>query len=162
MEGLRVLEIILLVVLGKNIAARARAKNRNPTGYVLVLVFGWFILGFGGGMVTGIVGMAVWGNEDAWLGYFLPGYLLGVASAIGPAYCLIGMTSPLRRRRRDDEYDDYDDDYDRPRSRRRYDEDEDDDEEDEDRPRRSRRPRRDDEGDFDDIPRRRRRRRVDD
>jgi hypothetical protein len=108
-------------------------------------------------MVTGIIGLAAGGDEDGWILYFLPGYLFGAACAVGLAYCLIGMMSPLPRSRWDDDYDDYDD---QPRTRRRYDEDED--EDDEDRPRRSRRLRDDDEADDDDIPRRRRRRRGDD
>src|SRR4051812_26934649 len=135
--GLIVLEILLLFVLGKKIAAIAKSKNRNPAGYVLLLVFGWFILGFGTGVVLAIIATTGGATEDDAIIAFIPGYLIGVVAAATLAFMVVKMVSPLRRNRDGDEYDDYDDfedrprrrrdkddDYDRPRSRRR---DEDDD-----------------------------------
>jgi hypothetical protein len=150
------LEIILLFVIGKNIASIAKKKNRNPVGYVLILVFGWFVLAFGFGIIGLVLAEGAGGNGDAAIFLILPGFLLGAACAVGLAYLVVGMVSPIKKSRRksdyEDEYDDYDD-----QPRRRRDEDDDD-----DRPRRRRdegddrpRSRRRDEDDEYDRPRRR-------
>jgi hypothetical protein len=148
-----VLEIILLFVLGKNIAAIARRKNRNPVGYVLLLVFGWFGLGFVFAILAVVIGMAAGMNEDEVLLPAILGYLVGAACAAGLAYLVVGAVSPLRRKRRFDDEDDYDDYEDRPRRRRPRDEDPYDYDDEPDDPRSRRRPR--DEDDYD-RPRRRR------
>jgi hypothetical protein len=137
-----VLEILLLFVLGKKIAAIAKEKNRSPVGYVLLLVFGWFILGFGGGVVLAIIAVSGGAKEDDALVAFIPGYLVGVVCAAVLAFTVVKMASPLRRHRGGDEYDDYDDYEEESRRRDDYDN---------DRPRRGRR---DEDDDFD-RPRRR-------
>lgn len=159
------LEIVFLFLLGRNIASIARKKNRNPAGYVLLLVFGWFGLGFGLGVVAAVIAVTGGMNEDDAVGPFIVGYLVGAACAAGLAYLVVGSVSKLPRAT---EYDDYDDaDYDdRPRRRRDEDpydyeddrprgrRDEDRYEHDDDRPRRRRHE--DDEDDDYDRPRRRR------
>jgi hypothetical protein len=147
------LEIIILFVVGRHIASIAKRKNRNPVGYVLLLVGCYF----GGAVSFGIAGMVV-GNsanaaENEALVFFFMGYLVGAALGVGLAYLIVNSVAPIKKRRRRDDYDDQYDDYDdcdRPRRRRH---DEIDDEDDHDRPRARRR---DDEYDHD-RPRRGRR-----
>jgi hypothetical protein len=141
------LEIIILFVVGRHIASIAKRKNRNPVGYVLLLVGCYF----GGAITFGIIGMVMAGaaeaaENEALLVFFM-GYLVGAALGVGLAYLIVNSVAPRPRDSEYDDYDDYDrsrrrrrdeieddDDYDRPRSRRW-----DDDHYDDERPRRSRR-----------------------
>lgn len=143
------LEIIILVLCGRHIASIAKRKNRNPVGYVILMVFGWYGGAFGGAIFGAVLAAAAQSKEE--MLFIIPLLLLGAVSGLGCAYLIVCSVSPLKRPRRgyDDEYDDYDDydlpsrrrdhdyedgDHDRPRSRRRYV-----DEDDDRRPRRSRR-----------------------
>lgn len=144
------LEILLLFLIGRNIASIAKRKNRNPVGYVVLFVLAYFGLA----VTCGIVGLVAAGagqaGEDEAMPFVLLGYLIGVATAVGLSYLVVCSVPPLERR--PGEYDDYEDYEEDIRSRRRGRED---DGSDYDRPRR-RRP--DDEYE-DDEPRPRRRRR---
>jgi hypothetical protein len=150
-----VLDIIVLFLVGRHISAIAKRKNRNPVGYVLLLVFGYIGLGF----TCGVAAILISGidpdqaADNDLLLTAIPGVLVGYALGVALAYVVVGAVPPLRKRRYHDdgEYDDYDDYDDRPRRRqrdeyaydyeddrprrRRYEEDEDDDY---DRPRRRR------------------------
>lgn len=139
------LEIIILVLCGKHIASIAKRKNRNPVGYVLLMVGGWYGGAILGAIVGAILGAAAEANEDDFFLFILPFLLLGAACGLGLSYLVVCSVSPLPNRR--NEYDDYDDE---PRRRRRQDDEYDDhyedrpssrrrDEDDEDRPRRRRR-----------------------
>jgi hypothetical protein len=149
-----VLDIIVLFLVGRHIHSIAKRKNRNPVGYVLLLVFGYFGLG----ITCGIVAILVAGvdpddaNDKDFILTALPGVLVGYAIGVALAYIVVGAVPPLPKRRSYDggEYDDYDD-YDRPRRSRR---DQDPYDYEDDRPRDRR-----DEGRYehdDDRPRRRR------
>jgi hypothetical protein len=148
-----VLDIIVLFLVGRHIYTIAKRKNRNPVGYVLLLVFGYFGLG----VTCGIVAILVAGvdpdrgNDNDFIFAALPGVLIGYALGVALAYVVVGAVPPLPKRRyRDDgDYDDYDDYDDHPRRRRR---DEDAYDYEDDRPRRRGR----DEDDDYDRPRRRR------
>jgi hypothetical protein len=149
-----VLDILVLFLVGRHIAAITKRKNRNPVGYVLLLVFAY--IGFG--LTFGITAVIVagvdmdQGNDNDFLLAFMAGALIGYAVGVGLAYTVACAVPPLPKRRyREDGYDDYDD-YDAagPPIRRRdadpYDY--------EDEPR-ARRRRRDEDDDYD-RPRRRR------
>ena len=146
------LDILVLFLVGRHIAAIAKRKNRNPVGYVLLLVFAYFglgiTLGIGAIVVAGVDPDQ--GNDNDFILAALPGLLIGYGLGVALAYVVVGAVSPLpKRRSQEDDYDDYDDrprrgrrdemaydyeDDDRSRGRRR-----DDDEDDYDRPRRGRR-----------------------
>lgn len=148
------LDIIVLFLVGRHISAIAKRKNRNPVGYVLLLVFGYFGLGF----MCGLAAILVSGidpdqaaDNDLLLAA-IPGVLVGYVLGVALAYVVVGAVPPLRKRRSYDEgeYDDYDDYDDQPRRRRR---DEDPYDYEDDRPRR---PRYEEDEDDYDRPRRRR------
>jgi hypothetical protein len=143
-----VLDIIVLVLCGRHIASIAKRKNRNPVGYVLLLVFGWIGLEVLGG-ITGIILAEVTGaREDEAMLFIVPLAIMGALSGLGLAYLVVCSVAPLKRRRRT--YDDYDDYDDAPRSDRRDRDDE------YDRHRASRR-----EVEYDEYDDRRRRRHMD-
>jgi len=150
------LEILMLFLIGRHIAAIVKRKNRNPTGYVLMFVFGYIGAVIFGAIVGGVIAGASGMDEDEALIPIVLGYLIGIGIAICISYLVVCSLSPLKKQSRYDDYDDYDDEprrrrryedddnYDRPRSRRR------DDDEDEYRPRSRRR----DDDDDDWRPRR--------
>jgi hypothetical protein len=149
-----VLEIIALVLIGKNIAGIAKKKNRSPTGYVLLLVFSWFGCEITGAIAGVIVAEIAQVGDGPDMLIAIGGALVGVAIAVCVSYAVVNAAVPLPRRPSD--YDDYDDEP-RPR-RRRY---EDDDEDDRPRARRDRDDRYEDDRprrryEDDDRPRRRR------
>ena len=155
------LDIIVLFLVGRHIAAIAKRKNRNPVGYVLLLVFSYFGLG----IFLGIVSIVVAGADpdapdNEMILAAIPGLLIGYALAVALSYIVVCALPPVPKRRwrnRDEEYDDEDDeDHDRPIRRPRRDDDPYD--YDDDRPRRRRR---DEDDGYDDYDRPRRRGRND-
>jgi hypothetical protein len=147
-----VLDILVLFLVGRHIYLIAKRKNRNPVGYVLLLVFAYLGLGVFCGIVSIVIAGVDpdQGNDNDLILAALPGLLIGYVLGLALAYIVVGLVPPVPKRRyRDEEYDDYDDE-DRPRRRQR-----DDDlyDYDDDRPRSRRR---DDEDDDYDRPRRRR------
>jgi hypothetical protein len=116
------LEILILIALGKNIAAKARAKGRSGPPFVILLVVLWIGCELAGAVVAGIVSMVVFGGGEPELLVLymgaLPGAIIGALIAFG----IVSALGPARPRDREDDYEgDYEDgdDYDR-RSRDRY------------------------------------------
>jgi hypothetical protein len=152
------LEIILVWVASKKIAAMAEYKSYSPAvraGFVIMFIVLWF-----GGEIMGAVFGTIMtrGREDNfWKVYFAA--LAGAGIGAGVGFTIVAilpdqgrLRKKRRRRRRVDDDDGYEEEGRRPRRRRA---DVADDYEDEDRPRRKRR--REDEDDYEDEDRPRRR-----
>lgn len=129
------LDILILFLVGRHIATIAKRKNRNPVGYVLLLVFSYVGVVFVCAIFAGVIAAANGKGEGELMPFILIGVLIGMVASISLSYIVVCSVSPLKKHRYDD-YDDYDDeparrgrydegdDYDRPRSRRREDDDE--------------------------------------
>ncbi len=153
------LEIILIVIISKKIAAQLAEKGRSAAGYIVLFVFLWI----GGEIIGAIVGtiITVVQNPNApeagfnFLAYIFA--LLGAALGGTIGYLIASSVPPLEdpRKRALDEFDEDDDDRERERRRRRQDADEGKIEEtDTDRERERRRRRQDaDEGKFEETDR---------
>ena len=113
------LEILMLFLIGRHIASIAKRKNRNPTGYVLMFIFGYIGAAITCAITGGVIASAADVREDDLLPFFILGYFVGIVGAISFSYLVVCSVSPLAKRRRVGDYDDYDD---RPRRRRDYDE----------------------------------------
>lgn len=119
------IEILLIVMFSKKIAAMMTAKGRNPTGYVVLFVGLWF----GGEIVGGIAGaVAVILMDPRGLdgdSFTCGAYILAlIGAAIGGTigYQIASAVSPIHRPRIpnfDDDDDEYGRDKDEPRRRRR-------------------------------------------
>ncbi|MBN9118303.1 MAG: hypothetical protein J0I06_03935 [Planctomycetes bacterium] len=111
------LEIIILITLCKNIAAKARDKGRSGGGFGFLLVVLWL----GGEIFGAIVGAALsvarngGGEPDMLLTYggALAGAIVGALVAFG----IVSAIAPVRPSGRYDDHDDRDDYDDRPRRR---------------------------------------------
>jgi hypothetical protein len=109
------LEIILMVVFSKKIAAMVREKGRSPAGYVVMFILFWIAGEFLGAIVGAIVSLIVNPQQEPSLMMIWPLGLLGAALGAGTAYLIASSVSPVH-----DRYDGYDDDLDdRGRSRPR-------------------------------------------
>ncbi|HEY1186836.1 MAG TPA: hypothetical protein VGE74_04220, partial [Gemmata sp.] len=70
------LEILILIALGRSIAAKARTKGRSGPLFVLLLV-GLWVCGEVGGIIAGAAISFVLGDDEANLVFVLGGGLLG-------------------------------------------------------------------------------------
>ncbi len=98
------LEILILMSLGRNIARRAHDKGRSGAFFVVLLVVLWFggeICGAIAGAVVGVVGMGQ--NEPPLLLCYL-GALTGAAIGAVIAFVIVSKIAPLHKY--DDDYDD--------------------------------------------------------
>jgi hypothetical protein len=106
-----VLEIILIVVLSKKIAAMMKEKGRNPAGYIVLFVLLWFgceVIGF-------IIGAVISVSQDPRAfdqGIDLLSYIIGLlGAAVGgtTGYLIASAMPPVRRRdwEVDEDYDDF-------------------------------------------------------
>jgi hypothetical protein len=105
------LEIILIVVLSKKIAAMASEKGRAAAGYVVLFILGWL----GGEFIGAIFGVILNKGDMRPTAYLFA--LIGAAIGAGSVFTLVALLPSLeeedyrprrkRRRRRRDE-DDYD------------------------------------------------------
>ena len=86
------LEILLLRILGKKIAANAKAKGRKGTPYVVLLVLLWFLGEFFGGFAGAIFSGVFSGDGEPNIVYIYGG---AVASAIIGAIIAFGIVSAL-------------------------------------------------------------------
>jgi hypothetical protein len=126
------LEIILIVVLSKKIAAMARERGRRAAPWVVMFVFAWVIGELGGAFAGGVLSAVLAPNDpDPNLLLVIGGALAGVVGAVLLSFGIVSSLPDVSDERYDD--DEYDD-----RPRRRRDEDYDDDEEYDDRARRGR------------------------
>lgn len=110
------LEILILIVLCRNIAAKARAKGRSGGGFGFLLVVLWICGEVGGGIVGLVAATALGGGDDGpeillILGGMLGGAILGAVIA----FAIVGSIAPATPAGRYDDDDDYDD---RPRRAR--------------------------------------------
>jgi hypothetical protein len=134
---LPMLEIIILVLVGRHIASIVRKKNRSPVGYVLLMIFAWYGGAICGAMIGTILAELLQIPDGQDMIFVFGGLFIGAISGLGLTY-LVACSVPPKARHRDeyDDYEDYDglprygryepeDDYDRPR-RRRHDDYEDD------------------------------------
>jgi hypothetical protein len=107
------LDILVLFVLGRSIATKAREKGRSPVGYVILLVVLWYGGIFAGVIAGGIVSMVLNGGGEPDEGPMILGALgcgvIGVLIAFG----VVSAIAPVQASGR------YDDDYDDDRPRRR-------------------------------------------
>jgi hypothetical protein len=121
-----IVEIIVLVLVGRHIASLAREKKRKPVGYVLLLVGCYLGGAFSFCLLGWVLADAIDADEKVSMALGVMGYLIGVGLGVGLTYLIVWSLPPIRKRRRRRRYDD--DDYDHPR-RRRFDEIEDEEEE---------------------------------
>jgi hypothetical protein len=121
------LEIILVVIISKKIAAMMTKKGRSPAGYIVTFVFLWI----GGEVVGAVIGtiIAVVQNPNALdAGFDFMAYifaLLGAAVGGTVGYLIASSAPPIEdpRKKALDEFDDDDDrEYERPRRRKDPDE----------------------------------------
>src|SRR6516164_4919403 len=108
------LEIILMVVFSKKIAAMVREKGRSPVGYVVMFILFWIAGEFLGAIVGAIVSLIVNPQQEPSLIIVWPLGLLGAALGAGIAYFIASSVSPVH-----EHYDGYDDFDDHGRSRPR-------------------------------------------
>src|SRR5262245_15871710 len=110
------LEILILIKLGTNIAAKAREKGRNSVGYVFLLLALWFGGEIFGAIVAAVISVAVLGDAE-------PNLLLVIAGGLGcaaiGAVIAFQIVKALPSLRSDDyeEYEEYDDRYEYPDDR---------------------------------------------
>ena len=89
------LEVLLLVFLGKRIARMMRNKGRSPVGYVFMLVGLWI-----GGEILGAFGTAALAVDSGGPGFLpyigaLAGAALGATTAFAIAAALAPVTPPM-------------------------------------------------------------------
>lgn len=113
------LEILILIMLGRNIAAKARAKGRSGGWFVVLLLGLWFGGELFGGIAAGVVAMVAMGEAEP---PFLPCYLGAlVGAAVGAviAFVIVNSVSPVRTYGNydDDDFEEYGRDRKRPRDR---------------------------------------------
>jgi hypothetical protein len=102
------LEIILLYVMGKKIAAIAAGKGRGGTGYVFLLLGLWFGGEIGGGIFGFMVALAADPGREPNLGVVYLCAIMGAAVGAVTAFVIVNSLSPVRPHH-DDMYDDRDD-----------------------------------------------------
>jgi hypothetical protein len=110
------LEIILIVVFSKKIAALAQEKGRSPAGYIVMLIGFWIGAEFAAGIFVAIVALILNPNAEPSLCIVWPAGLLGAACGAGLAFLIAYLVPPVE----DDRY--YHEDFDihgYPRKRRR-------------------------------------------
>lgn len=118
------LDIIVLVLLGMQIAKMAKNKGRSPVPWVLMLVAFWFGGAIGFAVLAGIVTAVVDPNaaENDMLLIFVGAAIAGAVSGAVLSFVIVSMLPDLSdeypRRGSRRRYDDEDDDY---RARRRDD-----------------------------------------
>ncbi len=114
------LEILILIGLSKSIAAKANAKGRSGTPFVLMLV-GLWIGGEICGAILGVI-ISVSSNPKATepnMVLIYGGALAGAIIGAVISFVIVNSLADLSRRDDyDDDYDDHDDDDYRPRRRR--------------------------------------------
>jgi hypothetical protein len=109
------IEILVLITLSKNIAAKARAKGLSGGGFVVLLLVLWFGFEFG----AMIAAMVVLGGDDNFLAAY-GAALCGAALGGVLAFVIVGAVPAAARH--DDYEEPHRDDYDdRPRRRDRDD-----------------------------------------
>ncbi len=116
------LEIILLFVLGKKIAALAGEKGRSGWPFVLVLIALWVGGEIAGGVAGAVVSVYALGDDEPNMLLMIVGALVGAATGAVVAFLIVKSVPPVS-------LPDYEDEYDRPTRRR----DRDDDDRDDDR-----------------------------
>ena len=82
------LEIILLIYLGKSIGAIVRSKGRKPLGFQILLVMLWIGGEFFGGVVAGVVHAVRHGDVPFEFGISVYLYALGGAGC-GAGFCFL-------------------------------------------------------------------------
>jgi hypothetical protein len=119
------LEILILIALCRNIAAKARAKGRSGGGFGCLLVALWFGCEFAGMIVGAVFSMAMNGGDEPELALVAVCGLAGGAVGALIAFGIVSAIGPVPQRGEYDDYDDRDRDDDRPddRPRRRNPED---------------------------------------
>lgn len=100
------LEILILIVLCRNIAAKARAKGRSGGGFGCLLVALWFGCEFAGMVAAVVISMAMNGGGEPELGLVVVCGLAGGAVGALIAFGIVGAIRPVPRY---GDYDDYDD-----------------------------------------------------
>jgi hypothetical protein len=119
-----VLEILILIGLGKNIASKANAKGRSGTAFVFMLLGLWF----GGEIFGAILGVILAMGMDphaAEPNFFIIWVCALVGAAIGAVIAFAIVNSLADLSRYDDDFDDREDFDRRPRRRDHDDRDDD-------------------------------------
>jgi hypothetical protein len=141
-----VLEIIILYLLGKKIAAMCNDRGRTAWPWVVFMVLGWY----GGAIVGVVVAMVIMlatdpNAQEPNMALLIAFGLGGAVAAVGFVTLVVSLLPPVERFEDEDEYDE---DLTPRRRRMRYDDE--DSEVEDDRPRRRRRRDEDDEYDRED------------
>ena len=95
------LEILLLIHLGKKIAAKAREKGRSGGAFVALLLFLWF----GGEIAAMIAAMVVLGDGEE--NFFMCYLAALVGAAVGGCLAFVAVNA-IQPAYKPDDYEDYD------------------------------------------------------
>ena len=114
------LEILILISLSRNVAAKARAKGRSPAPFVIILLVLWIGGEVFAAIVAAVISTIVLGDAEPNLLLVYPAAILGAVVGAVVAFQIVKAIAPARTYGdyEDDDYDDRrerDDDYDRRR-----------------------------------------------
>jgi hypothetical protein len=114
------LEVILVWIMGKNIAAKAKAKGHAPAGYVVLLVVLWLIGEIGGAIVGFAITAARDGirQDDGEILLVYVGAIFGAILGAITSFIIVGALPDRSSRQWDLDYkDEEEDEFRRRRSR---------------------------------------------
>jgi hypothetical protein len=109
------LEILVLISLGRSIANKAQEKGRSGVGYIFLLLALWIGGEIFGAILGVVISMAVLGDEEPNMLLAYGGALVGAVIGAVIAFQIVKALPPLHSHR--DEYDEYDDRYEYPDDR---------------------------------------------
>jgi hypothetical protein len=100
------LEIILMVVFCRKIAALVKEKGRSPAGYVVMFILFWIAGEILGVIVGAVVSLIANPHAEPSLMMIWPLGLLGAAFGAGIGYLIASSVPPLEDRYDDEDFDD--------------------------------------------------------
>lgn len=89
------LEILILISLGRNIAAQARAKGRSGPAYVFLLLGFWFGGEILGAIAAAVISVAVTGEDEPnMLAMYVAALVTAIIGAV-IAFKIVGALPPV-------------------------------------------------------------------